>query len=65
MGITLLTRGPWHPRHQHAGPPIDLICLDAATHIGPDGCALAESRPFDEQGLIGRATRSVMIRKMD
>jgi len=39
------------------------ICLDAATHIGPDGCALAESRLFDEQGLIGRATQSVMIRK--
>jgi Thioesterase-like superfamily len=21
-----LTRGPWHPDHQHAGPPIALIC---------------------------------------
>lgn len=21
-----LTRGPWHPQHQHAGPPIALVC---------------------------------------
>ncbi len=21
-----LTRGPWHPSHQHAGPPIALVC---------------------------------------
>lgn len=23
---SLLTRGPWHPQHQHAGPPIALVC---------------------------------------
>ena len=23
---SLLTRGPWHPDHQHAGPPIALMC---------------------------------------
>lgn len=23
---TRLTRGPWHPEHQHAGPPIALLC---------------------------------------
>jgi len=23
---TALTRGPWHPDHQHAGPPIALVC---------------------------------------
>ncbi len=23
---TSLTRGPWHPDHQHAGPPIALVC---------------------------------------
>ena len=21
-----LTRGPWHPDHQHAGPPVALVC---------------------------------------
>ncbi len=23
---SLLTRGPWHPDHQHGGPPIALVC---------------------------------------
>lgn len=23
---SLLTRGPWHPAHQHGGPPIALVC---------------------------------------
>lgn len=23
---SLLTRGPWHPEHQHGGPPIALVC---------------------------------------
>ena len=29
---TVLTRGPWHPDHQHAGPPVALVCraLEAA-----------------------------------
>lgn len=39
---TVLTRGPWDPRHQHAGPPIAMACraIEAAaarqglTHIG-------------------------------
>ena len=25
-GSSILTRGPWHPAHQHAGPPIALVC---------------------------------------
>lgn len=33
---SLLTRGPWHPEHQHAGPPTALVCraieLVATTH---------------------------------
>ncbi len=33
---SVLTRGPWHPDHQHAGPPIALVCRAveqvAATH---------------------------------
>lgn len=29
-----LTRGPWHPEHQHAGPPIALVCgaIEATAH---------------------------------
>ena len=26
FGSSALTRGPWHPEHQHAGPPIALLC---------------------------------------
>jgi len=32
-----LTRGPWHPDHQHAGPPIALLCRvieNAALKVG-------------------------------
>jgi len=45
-------------------PRGEWICVDAATHIGPDGCALSESRLFDEQGMIGRATQSLLVRKL-
>jgi Thioesterase-like superfamily len=34
---SLLTRGPWHPDHQHAGPPIALVCRaieNAALKLG-------------------------------
>lgn len=27
-GSSSLTRGPWHPDHQHAGPPIALLCRE-------------------------------------
>ena len=26
LRATALTRGPWHPEHQHAGPPSALVC---------------------------------------
>lgn len=39
---TELTRGPWHPEHQHAGPPTALVCraiehaaaAHGLTHVG-------------------------------
>jgi Thioesterase-like superfamily len=46
-------------------PEGEWICLDARTLLGPDGCGLAESMLFDEQGLIGRATQSLSIRTRD
>lgn len=45
-------------------PQGEWICIDAATYIGPKGAALAESRLFDEQGMIGRATQSLLVRKI-
>ena len=38
------------------------ICIDARTLLGPDGGGLAESRIFDAEGLVGRATQSLAIR---
>ncbi len=34
FAATALTRGPWHPDHQHAGPPIALVCgaIEAEAH---------------------------------
>jgi hypothetical protein len=43
-------------------PRGEWVCLDARTHLGPDGCGLAESALFDTHGLVGRATQSLSIR---
>ena len=46
-------------------PQGEWICIDARTHMGPNGCGLAESSLYDEQGLIGRATQSLSVRPRD
>lgn len=38
------------------------ICLDARTSFGDTGSGLAESALYDEQGLVGRATQSLVMR---
>jgi hypothetical protein len=38
------------------------ICLDARTALGGNGCGIAESALYDESGLIGRATQSLVVR---
>ena len=43
-------------------PQGEWICLEARTHLGPNGCALAESALYDSCGLIGRATQSLSVR---
>ena len=43
-------------------PVGEWICVDAKTHLGPQGGGLAESQLFDEMGLIGRATQSLAVR---
>ena len=43
-------------------PVGEWICLDARTELGGNGCGLAESALYDESGLIGRATQSLVIR---
>jgi hypothetical protein len=43
-------------------PEGEWICVDARSHLGPQGCGLAESRLFDAVGLIGVAAQSLAVR---
>jgi len=45
-------------------PQGEWICLDARTYLGANGCGLAESALYDEQGFIGRATQSLAVRAL-
>jgi Thioesterase-like superfamily len=45
-------------------PRGEWICVDARTHLGPDGCGLAESRLFDVHGLIGQAAQCLSLRSL-
>ncbi len=42
-------------------PQGEWICLDARTHLGPNGTGLAESALYDVHGLIGRAMQSLAV----
>jgi len=48
--------------HLARRPHGEWICLEARTHLGPDGCGLVESRLYDTQGLIGTAAQSLSVR---
>lgn len=43
-------------------PHGEWICLEARTHLGPDGCGLVESHLYDTQSLIGTAAQSLSLR---
>ena len=43
-------------------PEGEWICLEARSLFGGNGCGLAESALYDEQGMIGRATQSLTVR---
>jgi len=67
---SLLTRGPWHPDHQHAGPPSALICRaveraaarDGLTHVARLTVNLVRPTPIGACSVdvaadyVGRAT---------
>jgi Acyl-CoA thioesterase C-terminal domain/Acyl-CoA thioesterase N-terminal domain len=46
-------------------PEGEWICLEARTLLGPASGGLAESRLYDAQGLVGRATQSLVLRVRD
>jgi Acyl-CoA thioesterase C-terminal domain/Acyl-CoA thioesterase N-terminal domain len=43
-------------------PEGEWICLEARTLLGPMSTGLAEARIYDEQGLVGRSTQSLVLR---
>jgi hypothetical protein len=43
-------------------PEGEWICLESRSLFGDNGCGLAESALYDERGLIGRATQSLVVR---
>jgi Thioesterase-like superfamily len=42
-------------------PQGEWICIDAVTHPGPHGRALAESQLYDESGVVGRSLQSLLV----
>ena len=42
-------------------PAGEWICIDAVTHPGPHGRALAESRLFDLDGVVGRSMQALLV----
>jgi hypothetical protein len=42
-------------------PSGEWICIEAVTHPGPDGRALAESRLFDRDGVVGRSLQALLV----
>jgi hypothetical protein len=42
-------------------PSGEWVCIDAVTYAEPDGVGLSDSALYDERGLIGRATQSLLV----
>ncbi len=43
-------------------PPVgDWICLDSVSYAEPDGVGLSDTGLFDEGGLVGRASQSLLV----
>lgn len=45
----------------HRLPAGEWVCLEATTLVGPRGIGLAESRLWDERGVIGRSVQSLLL----
>ena len=46
-------------------PRGEWVCLEARTLLGDEGSGLAESLLYDSDGVIGRATQSLFVRKRE
>jgi len=45
----------------HRLPISEWVCLEAVSRVEPQGIGLAESRLWDERGLIGRSLQSLLV----
>jgi len=45
----------------HREPVGDWVCLESVTVPEPHGIGFAESRLWDERGLVGRALQSLLL----
>ena len=45
----------------HRLPAGEWVCLEATTWVEPHGVGLAESRLWDERGMMGRALQSLLL----
>jgi hypothetical protein len=45
----------------HRLPIGEWVCLEAVSRVEPHGIGLAESRLWDERGLIGRSLQSLLV----
>lgn len=45
----------------HRLPAGEWVCIDAGTHLGPDGTGTAESELWDERGRLGRSIQTLVI----
>lgn len=47
--------------HVHRHPVGDWVCLDAGAWAQPHGVGMADTRLFDERGVIGRGVQSLLV----
>jgi Thioesterase-like superfamily len=49
--------------HVHRHPVGDWVCLESGAWAQPHGVGLAETRLFDEDGVIGRSAQSLLVER--
>lgn len=51
--------------HVHRHPAGEWVCLESGAWAQPDGVGMADTRLFDEQGVIGRGVQSLIVESAD
>lgn len=51
--------------HLYRYPTTEWVCLEAASHISPDGIGLADTALHDELGPIGRGSQSLYVARQE